>query len=81
MTEIKTKLVKCKICGEIFDASLEKCPVCNAGPEFFEPIESEDSRFRSDTQQRYLSSRLRTGSRKMQRKPYEKEIPQEISSF
>lgn len=54
MTEIKTKLVKCKICGEIFDASLEKCPVCNAGPEFFEPIESEDSRFRSDTQQRYF---------------------------
>ena len=54
MTEIKTKLVKCKICGEIFDASLEKCPVCNAGPEFFEPVESEDSRFRSDTQQRYF---------------------------
>ena len=34
MTEIKTKLVRCKICGEIFDSSLEKCPVCNAGPEF-----------------------------------------------
>ena len=34
MTEIKTKLVDVKSAGEIFDSSLEKCPVCNAGPEF-----------------------------------------------
>ena len=54
MTEIKTKLVRCKICGEIFDSSLEKCPVCNAGPEFFEPVEDSGSGFSADTQQRYF---------------------------
>ena len=63
MTEIKTKLVKCKICGEIFDASLGRCPVCNAGPEFFEPVEDSESRFSSATQA-LLHSRFRPGIRK-----------------
>ncbi len=49
-----TKLVKCKICGDIFDASLTKCPVCNAGPDFFEPVEDKNSSFATNTQQRYF---------------------------
>jgi len=27
------KLVKCLVCGEIFDSSLELCPVCGVGPD------------------------------------------------
>ena len=54
MTANKTKLVKCKICGEVFDASLAKCPVCNAGPEFFEPVEDSASSFQTETQKGYF---------------------------
>ena len=29
------QLVKCLVCGEIFDSSLEVCPVCGVGKENF----------------------------------------------
>ena len=35
----KTSLVKCLVCGEIFDSSLEICPVCGVGKEDFSPVE------------------------------------------
>lgn len=35
------KLVKCVICGAIFDASITVCPVCGAGEESFVPYEEE----------------------------------------
>ena len=34
-------MVKCKLCGEIFDDSLTTCPLCGVGPDYFEPVESE----------------------------------------
>ena len=34
-TKGSRKLVKCLVCGEIFDSSLEVCPVCGVGRENF----------------------------------------------
>ena len=47
-------LVKCLVCGEIFDASLEICPVCGVGKENFVPVEVEESSYRKDTEDFYL---------------------------
>lgn len=48
------KLVKCLICGAVFDASLEVCPVCGVGKEFFVPYEEEKSAFSRNTDKRFL---------------------------
>ena len=49
----KTSLVKCLVCGEIFDSSMEICPVCGVGPENFVPVETEETYYRRDTQKLY----------------------------
>lgn len=49
----KTSLVKCLVCGEIFDSSLEICPVCGVGPENFVSVETEETSYRRDTQKLY----------------------------
>ncbi|GFI09875.1 flavo-diiron protein FprA1 [Lachnospiraceae bacterium] len=49
----KTSLVKCLVCGEIFDSSLEICPVCGVGKENFVPVESETTAYRKDTSNLY----------------------------
>ncbi len=49
----KTSLVKCLVCGEIFDSSLEVCPVCGVGPENFVPVETEETSYRKDTRNLY----------------------------
>ena len=48
------KLVKCLVCGEVFDSSLDVCPVCGVGKENFIPWEEEESGYRRDTNQVYL---------------------------
>ena len=45
----KKKLVKCQVCGEIFDAELEYCPVCGVGSEFFVPYEEPITTFHKNT--------------------------------
>lgn len=50
----RTTLVKCLVCGEIFDASLEICPVCGVGKENFVPVEAEETTYRNDTGEFYL---------------------------
>ncbi len=35
------KLVKCLVCGAVFDASLKVCPVCGVGSENFVPYEEQ----------------------------------------
>ena len=50
----KTTLVKCLVCGEIFDSSLEICPVCGVGKENFVPVEAEDDSYQNDTKDFYL---------------------------
>lgn len=48
------KMVKCMVCGEVFDASLETCPVCGVGPDKFIEVESTATDFRVDTEERFL---------------------------
>ena len=45
----KRKLVKCQVCGEIFDSELDCCPVCGVGSEFFIPYEEQATTFRKNT--------------------------------
>ena len=47
-------LVKCLVCGEIFDSSLEICPVCGVGKENFVPVEVEDTGYHKDSGEFYL---------------------------
>lgn len=50
----KTKLVKCLVCGAIFDASIEICPVCKAGKDKFEEYIETSSTFRNDSAEIFL---------------------------
>ncbi len=54
------QLVKCLVCGEIFDSSIEICPVCGVGRENFVPVEAEESRF-LETARRDIMRRRRSG--------------------
>ena len=47
-------LVKCLVCGAIFDASKENCPVCGVGSDKFLPVEDVSTEFRKDTEETYL---------------------------
>lgn len=47
-------LVKCLVCGEIFDSSMEVCPVCGVGKENFVPVDVEDTSFRNDSKDFYV---------------------------
>ena len=47
-------LVKCLVCGAIFDSSLEICPVCGVGSENFVPVDMEESSFRKDSDNFYV---------------------------
>lgn len=47
-------LVKCLVCGEIFDASLDICPVCHVGREFFVPYEEDEISFHKDTDEVFV---------------------------
>ena len=48
------QLVKCLVCGEIFDASIDICPVCGVGREHFVAVEMEVSGFSNNTQEYYV---------------------------
>ena len=48
------QLVKCLVCGEIFDSSLEICPVCGVGKENFVPVEVEENTFTNNTKEYYV---------------------------
>lgn len=50
----KPKLVKCLVCGEIFDASLGICPVCGVGLEQCVPVDGDSAAYKRDTEQTYL---------------------------
>lgn len=47
-------LVKCLVCGEIFDSSLEICPVCGVGKENFVPVDAQETDFRNDSKEFYV---------------------------
>ena len=48
------KLVKCLVCGEIFDSSIDICPVCGVGRENFVEVEAEETNFSNDTNHFYV---------------------------
>lgn len=48
------QLVKCLVCGEIFDSSLDICPVCGVGRENFVPVEVEETTFTNNTKEYYV---------------------------
>lgn len=50
----QSKLVKCIVCGEIFDASLGICPVCGVGMDKCVPVEDEIINHKEDTSRRYV---------------------------
>lgn len=50
----RTHLVKCLVCGEIFDASLDVCPVCGVGRENFVPYDEEVNTFSNNTDNFYV---------------------------
>lgn len=47
-------LVKCLVCGEIFDSSLEICPVCGVGAENFVEVDVEEVTYANDTEERFI---------------------------
>ena len=50
----KPSLVKCLVCGEIFDAALGICPVCGVGLDQCVPVPQEEAAFQRDSDQRYI---------------------------
>ena len=46
--------MKCLVCGEIFDSSIETCPVCGVGAENFVPVASQDTDFCRNTEERFV---------------------------
>lgn len=48
------KYVKCLICGAVFEAGTEVCPVCGVGPENFVPVENTDTGYQNNTENRYV---------------------------
>lgn len=50
----KPTLVKCLVCGEIFDASLGVCPACGVGLEQCVPVDTEEVAFQNDSDDRYV---------------------------
>ena len=50
----KRTLVKCLVCGEIFDSSLEICPVCGVGKENFISVEVDETDYKNNTKEIYL---------------------------
>lgn len=50
----RSRLVKCLVCGAIFDSSLSVCPVCGVGAENFVPVEETEQEFSRDTDNFYV---------------------------
>lgn len=48
------KLMKCLVCGEIFDSALDTCPVCGVGREYFVEVDAEETDYRHDTEDFYV---------------------------
>lgn len=47
-------LMKCLVCGAIFDSSMDTCPVCGVGSDKFVPVEDTSTTFRKDTEERFV---------------------------
>lgn len=54
MEKSKRKMVKCLVCGAVFEEGNEVCPVCGVGLENFVPYEEEERNYHKDTEELYL---------------------------
>ncbi len=54
MGEGKKNMVKCLVCGAVFEEGNEVCPVCGVGSENFVPYEEEENNFHKNTEELYL---------------------------
>lgn len=52
--ETDKQLVRCLVCGEVFDAALGKCPVCGVGLEQCEPVAQRTPETVDDTAEKFL---------------------------
>lgn len=50
----RKKLVKCLVCGEIFEEGALVCPVCGVGPENFVPVEDTGTDYQKNTREIFL---------------------------
>lgn len=48
------EMVKCTVCGAVFDSELAVCPVCRQGPDFFVPYEEEKKAANKDTEETFV---------------------------
>ena len=48
------KMVKCIICGAVFEEGADVCPVCGVGPENFVPVEDDKTAFSKDTDEKFV---------------------------
>lgn len=48
------EMVKCVICGAVFEEGAEVCPVCGVGPENFIPVKDESTAFSKDTDEKFV---------------------------
>lgn len=48
------QLVKCVVCGAVFDASVDVCPVCAAGPDKFVPVEDTATDYKNNTDEKFV---------------------------
>lgn len=54
MEKGKKRMVKCLVCGAVFEEGNEVCPVCGVGSENFVPYEEEERNYHKDTEELYL---------------------------
>ena len=47
-------LMKCLVCGAVFDSSMDTCPVCGVGSDKFVPVEDTGTDFRKDTEETFV---------------------------
>lgn len=52
--EYEVKKVRCLVCGEVFDASEGRCPVCGVGLDQCEPVEVAPVSETTDTAEKFL---------------------------
>lgn len=50
----KKNLVKCLVCGAVFEEGTDVCPICGVGTEHFVPYEEEEKKFKKDTKELFL---------------------------
>ena len=50
----QSRLVKCIVCGLVFDSALGECPLCGAGLDKCVPVEGEEINYKIDTDRTYV---------------------------